>query len=79
MREPTRGTSQNFGFRFSGKEVMCLPLPVVEPQKGRHHEQQEELVLLPALSFSAVQFIRSVVSDFLQPHGLQHARPSCPS
>ena len=24
-------------------------------------------------------FIRSVVSDSLQPHGLQHARPPCPS
>ena len=29
--------------------------------------------------FSSVQFIRSVVSSSLQPHGLQHARPPCPS
>ena len=28
---------------------------------------------------SAVQFSRSVVSDFLWPHGLQHAKPPCPS
>ena len=27
----------------------------------------------------AVQFSRSVVSDSLRPHGLQHARPPCPS
>ena len=27
----------------------------------------------------SVQFGRSVVSDSLQPHGLQHARPPCPS
>ena len=27
----------------------------------------------------SVQFSRSVVSDCLQPHGLQHARPPCPS
>ena len=27
----------------------------------------------------SVQFSASVVSDFLQPHGLQHARPPCPS
>ena len=27
----------------------------------------------------SVQFSCSVVSDFLQPHGLQHARPPCPS
>ena len=29
--------------------------------------------------FSSVQFSRSVVSDSLGPHELQHARPSCPS
>ena len=29
--------------------------------------------------FSSVQFSDSVVSDSLQPHGLQHARPPCPS
>ena len=29
--------------------------------------------------FSSAQFSRSVVSDSLQPHGLQHARPPCPS
>ena len=27
----------------------------------------------------AIQFSRSVVSNSLQPHGLQHARPPCPS
>ena len=29
--------------------------------------------------FSSVQFSHSVVSNSLQPHGLQHARPPCPS
>ena len=29
--------------------------------------------------FSSVQFSRSVVSDSLLPHELQHARPPCPS
>ena len=29
--------------------------------------------------FSSVQFSHSVVSDSLWPHGLQHARPPCPS
>ena len=28
---------------------------------------------------SSVQFSRSVVSDSLRPHGVQHARPPCPS
>ena len=31
------------------------------------------------LTFSPVQFSRSVVSDSLWPHELQHARPPCPS
>ena len=31
----------------------------------------------PCLLFSSVQFSRSVVSDSLWPHGLQHARPPC--
>ena len=29
--------------------------------------------------FRSVQFSRSVVSDSLRPHELQHARPPCPS
>ena len=29
--------------------------------------------------FSSVQFSRSVISDSLWPHALQHARPPCPS
>ena len=31
------------------------------------------------VSFSSVQFSRSVVSDSLRPHELQHARSPCPS
>ena len=30
-------------------------------------------------SFSSVQFSRSIESDSLQPHGMQHARLPCPS
>ena len=33
----------------------------------------------PAVIFSSVQFSRSVVSDSLRAHGLQHARLPCPS
>ena len=36
-------------------------------------------ILVLRKSPSSVQFNRSVVSDSLQPHGLQHARPPCPS
>ena len=34
---------------------------------------------LRILPCSSVQFSRSVISDSLRPHGLQHTRPPCPS
>ena len=34
---------------------------------------------LSPVRISSVQFSHSVVSDSLRPHGLQHARPPCPS
>ena len=36
-------------------------------------------MLAAGASEGSVQFSRSVVSDSLRPHGLQHARPPCPS
>ena len=38
-------------------------------------ENEEEIKSL----FSSVHFSHSVMSDSLRPHGLQHARPPCPS
>ena len=37
------------------------------------------LQFFSAAQFSLAQFSHSVMSDSLWPHGLQHARPSCPS
>ena len=36
-------------------------------------------ILVLRKSPSSVQFSRSVVSNSLQPHGLQYSRPPCPS
>ena len=36
-------------------------------------------MLQDSVQFSSVQFSRSVASYSLQPHGLQHPRPPCPS
>ena len=41
------------------------------------HWQAESLPLMPS-SISSVQFSHSVMSDFRQPHGLQHTRLPCP-
>ena len=40
--------------------------------------QRWELLSSPS-QFSSVQFSRSVMSDSLRPHGLQHTSPPCPS
>ena len=50
--------------------------------KNPGKEMTEHTVLIPVVYvqiFSSVQFSRSVVSDSLWPHGLQHTRPPYPS
>ena len=38
-----------------------------------------QILLTLTLKITSVQFSRSVMSDYLWPHELQHARPPCPS
>ena len=54
---------------------------VVLKTKANHTTSKRKLreKNLHNLTFSSVQFSRSVVSDSLRPHELQHARPPCPS
>ena len=47
-------------------------------QMANKHEKMLNITLY-SVQFSSVQFSRLVVSDPLQPHGLQHARPPCSS
>ena len=56
-----------------------LPQTLVSPRPrfACSLEHNEELFLQTL--FSSVQFSCSVTADSLQPHGLQHARPPCPS
>ena len=59
-----------------------LPNPGIKPTSlCLLHWQVGSLPLVPHVKppFSSVQFSRSVRSNSLQPHGLQHARPLCPS
>ena len=54
---------------------------VVLKTKANHTTSKRKLreKNLHNLTFSSVQFSRSVVSDSLRPHELQHARHPCPS
>ena len=61
---------------------MCLTLkpPGSLPGSSVHGIFQSRMLKWFAIPFSSsVQFSHWVMSDSLQPHGLQHTRPPCPS
>ena len=66
-----------------GKESTCnVRRPQFNPWIGKMLWRRDRLPTPVFLGFpcsSVSQFSHSVVSDSLQPHGLQHARPPCPS
>ena len=67
----------------------CLPSTWVSSRHFKVNTAKSELLTCPqrtaslhfpiSVQFSSVHFSCSVVSDSLLPHGLQHARPPCPS
>ena len=61
-------------YKMAGVQSM-LPLLVT----GKPWASQLNSLCLAFLICSPAQFSRSLVSDSLQPHGLQHTRPPCPS
>ena len=77
-REVGRGSKAEWPFLSPGD----FPDPVIEPRSpalqadSLPSEPPGKLIMK---CLSSVPFSRSVVFDFLQPHGPQHARPPCPS
>ena len=59
------------------KNAGCLPCLCELKCKG--HQFENLMILVCKLALSSVQFSCSVMSNSLRPHGLQHARPPCPS
>ena len=52
------------------------------PSMGSHrvgHKWSDLAAAAAVTEASSVQFSHSIVSDYLRPRGLQHARPPCPS
>ena len=80
--EPVRCSMSNSNFYFSA----CIQ---VSQEAGKEawdshlFKNFPQFVLIHVVKgfsvFSLVQFSHSFVSDSLWPHGLQHARPPCPS
>ena len=55
-------------------KIPCAVFKTQCNQINRHLKTKK-----PLATFNSVQFSRSVMSDSLRSHGLQHARPPCPS
>ena len=71
---------QDFPGRNTGAGCHFPLQGIVHIQRSNLHLLHWQADSLPlSHQFSSVQFSRSVVSDSLQPHELQHARPPCPS
>ena len=63
-----QGTMFNvLGYTINGKEYKNVYIYI------------DSVYICVYIYISSVQFSRSVVSDSLQPHESQHARPPCPS
>ena len=78
------------GFSVQGLQVRIMEWFAVPSSRGSSQPRDGTCISLHLLNwqagsllvphqFSSVQFSRSVVSDSLRPHELQHARPPCPS
>ena len=65
----------NFLFSVIIEMLLCLTASQHWINSGVSHSPAPSHIL----RFSSVQFSHSVVSSYLQPHGVQHARPPCPS
>ena len=62
-----------------GMADRVLPRELTSHSKHPLPTKQEKTLHMNITRFSSVQFSHSVMSDSLQPHELQHARPLCPS
>ena len=73
---------QDFGHMMQTTDSF-VKTPMLGMIEGRRRRGQHRMSWLDgnqhAIQFSSVQFSRSVVSDSLRPHELQHARPPCPT
>jgi len=74
-----RITSTSCPSAFPSARLFHWSLPPCFVKETELHDLLIEIEFPTANPFCSVQFSCSVVSDSLRPHGLQHARPPCPS
>ena len=84
-RKEATGRLQYMGYpkiRFTNQTANMIPTHGCQIHASNLHVYRKIYVLScspPEPQFSSVQLSHSVVSNSLQPHGLQHARSPCPT
>ena len=90
-RVPLRGIKRRKPMITNGNEeagITAVPTDTERPHKGTtsaeirwesYIPEKHNVLKFSYQEISSVQFSRSVMSDSLRPHELQHARPPCPS
>ena len=68
-------------FHIASKDTGAFSLSIQHHELHMPHEHNvtADVHTTESVSFISVQFSRSVMSNSLRPHELQHARPPCPS
>ena len=72
----------NFRHAESKEELKSLLMKVKEERDKaglKLNIQKKKITASGLIQYSSVQFSHSVISNSLQPHESQHARPPCPS
>ena len=75
----TWGYFQNYTMSRSPLSLLLLFISFLCFSLDLHHCRRLLTGIFVLLSLTSVRFSHSVVPDSLRPHGLQHARPPCPS
>ena len=75
----TWGYFQNYTMSHSPLLLLLLFISFLCFSLDLHHCRKLLIGIFVLLPLTSVWFSHSVVPDSLQPHGLQHSRPPCPS
>ena len=76
-KEP--GGLQSMGSQTVRHNRVTKPKRILAASKATNTRTDWKKTFINHIFNKGFQFSRSVMYDFLQPHGLQHARLSCPS
>ena len=74
---PREGSQKEKNTRYERVYMESRKMVLINLLAGQEERRRQNT--LTDTAGEGVQFSRAIVSDSLRPHGLQHARPPCPS